>query len=192
MIVPAAVPIEAALVIVELSLVPASLIVPLFNAIAFAPIDSTSSASVAALPAAIVSENTNSLVPVPEAYDNEWLAFVSLTTVRVGVPPDVSTSTGSLNLALTCRVPPSDLSNAVVMNSISVMSAAPRRSANPQIATRPSGCALVLSLPLRAEPASRTQPLALANTCFFWAVVRFLGFDSSESVAPHKGIFFSL
>ena len=49
MIVPAAVPIEAALVIVELSLVPASLIVPLFNAIAFAPIDSTSSASVAAL-----------------------------------------------------------------------------------------------------------------------------------------------
>ena len=65
------------------------------------------------------------------------------------------------------------------------MSAAPILVDNSPIATRTSGSASVLSLPLRAEPASRTQPLALANTCFFWAVVRFLGFDSSESVAPH-------
>ena len=69
-IVPAAVPIEATLVIVDAVFVPLSLIVPPLSAVAFAPIDSTSPSSVAALPAAIVSENTNSLVPVPEAYDN--------------------------------------------------------------------------------------------------------------------------
>ena len=53
MIVPAAVPILAAEVIVELVDVPLSLIVPEFNAIALAPIDSTSFALVAALAAAI-------------------------------------------------------------------------------------------------------------------------------------------
>ena len=63
--------------------------------------------------------------------------------------------------------PPSDLSNAVDTNSISVMSAAPILVANPPIATNTSGVALVLSFPLRAEPASSTQPLALANTCYF-------------------------
>ena len=47
MIVPAAVPILAAEVIVELVDVPLSLIVPEFNAIALAPIDSTSFALVA-------------------------------------------------------------------------------------------------------------------------------------------------
>ena len=67
---PAAVPIAELFVIVALSEVPASLTVPLFNDIALAPIDKTSSASVAAFPAAIVNENTNSLVPVPLAYDN--------------------------------------------------------------------------------------------------------------------------
>ena len=64
---PAAVPIEAALVIVELVDVPASLIVPLFKLIAFAPTTRTSFAFVAALFCAITSVNTNSLVPVPDA-----------------------------------------------------------------------------------------------------------------------------
>jgi len=85
-------------------------------------------------------------------------------------------------------LPPSDLSNAVDLNSTSVISATPRLVANSPIATRTSGVALVLSFPLRAEPASSTQPLAFANTCFFSAVVKFLGLDSSESVAPHKGM----
>ena len=67
-IVPAAVPIAELLVIVALSVVPASLIVPEFNAIALVPTLNTSSAFVAALPAAIASENTSSLVPVPLAY----------------------------------------------------------------------------------------------------------------------------
>ena len=52
---PAAVPIAELFVIVALSEVPASLTVPLFNAIALVPIDNTSPASVASLPAAIVS-----------------------------------------------------------------------------------------------------------------------------------------
>ena len=102
MIVPAAVPIAAELVIVEAvfnsciirpavspsssmnssalpSLVPASktnfsvafsVMKPLFKAIAFAPIESTSPASVAALPAAIASSNVSLFVPEPLAYDN--------------------------------------------------------------------------------------------------------------------------
>ena len=60
------VPTLAALVIVELVDVPASLMVPPLSETAFAPNDSSSPAEVAALPAAIVSENTNSLLPVPE------------------------------------------------------------------------------------------------------------------------------
>ena len=67
-IVPAAVPIEAAFVIVESVLVPLSLTVPPFNAIALAPIDSMSPALVAALFAPIASWNLNSLLPEPDAY----------------------------------------------------------------------------------------------------------------------------
>ena len=52
--------------------------------------------------------------------------------------------------------------------------------------------ALVLPLPDSTEPASLTQPLAEAKTSFFSAVVKFLGFDSSASVAPHKLIVFLL
>ena len=66
-------------------------------------------------------------------------------------------------------LPPSDLSNDVILNSTSVISAAPILVANPPIATRTSGVALVLSFPLREpEPTvtTRTHPLALANTCF--------------------------
>ena len=67
MIDPAAVPIEAAFVIVDAVFVPASLIVePPFCASAFAPMTRTSSAFVAALPAAIVHLNTSSFVPVPD------------------------------------------------------------------------------------------------------------------------------
>ena len=69
-IVPAAVPILAAFVITALSVVPASLTVPPLSAIALAPIDRTSSASVAAFAAPIANVNTNSLVPVQLAYDN--------------------------------------------------------------------------------------------------------------------------
>ncbi len=65
---PAAVPIAELLVIVAFVEVPASLIVPEFKFIALAPITKTSSAFVAALAAPITSENTSSLVPVPEAY----------------------------------------------------------------------------------------------------------------------------
>ena len=63
---PAAVPIAEEFVIVELVVVPASLIVPLFNAVAFAPITRMSPAFVAALAAAIVHLNTISFVPVPD------------------------------------------------------------------------------------------------------------------------------
>ena len=67
-ILPAAVPIALEFVIVALVVdVATSLIVPEFNAIALAPITRISPALVAALAAPIVSENTNSLVPVPEA-----------------------------------------------------------------------------------------------------------------------------
>ena len=66
--------------------VPVSLIVPPFNATAFAPIESTSPAFVAAFAAAIANVNTNSLVPVPLAYDNVLFARWSLTTVNCGVP----------------------------------------------------------------------------------------------------------
>ena len=77
-----------------------------------------------------------------------------LVTAKVGVPPVVTTSTASLNLSLADRVPPSDLSNAVVIHSISVMSAAPILTANPPIATKTSGVAEVLPLPDNLEPAS--------------------------------------
>ena len=67
MIDPAAVPIEAAFVIVDAVFVPASLIVePPFCASAFAPITKTSFAFVAALLAAIVHQNVSSFVPVPD------------------------------------------------------------------------------------------------------------------------------
>ena len=45
-------------------------------------------------------------------------------------------------------LPPSDLSNAVDLNSIPVMSARPRLVANPPIAHKISGAAEVLSLPV--------------------------------------------
>ena len=63
---PAAVPIAAEFVIVDAVFVPASLIVPLFNASAFVPIVRTSFAFVAALPAAIVHLNVSSFEPVPD------------------------------------------------------------------------------------------------------------------------------
>ena len=47
-----------------------SVMKPLFKAIAFAPIESTSPASVAALAAAIASSNVSLFVPGPIAYDN--------------------------------------------------------------------------------------------------------------------------
>ena len=65
-IVPAAVPIPAAFVIVDVTLVPLSLTVPLFNDIAFAPTDNTSPALVAALAAAIGSTKVKRFVPVPD------------------------------------------------------------------------------------------------------------------------------
>ena len=110
-----------------------------------------SPALVAALPAPITNVNINSLVPVPLAYDNVWLALWSLVTVNCGVPV---TSTASLNLAVTDNVPPSDLSNAVILKSILVMSATPSLVAKPLSATSTSGVALVLSFPDRIEPAS--------------------------------------
>jgi hypothetical protein len=64
-IVPAAAPIAAELVIVDVVLVPLSLTVPPFNAMAFVPIDSMSPALVAASFAAIVSWNLNLLLPDP-------------------------------------------------------------------------------------------------------------------------------
>ena len=67
MIVPAAVPILAAEVIVDAVFVPASLIVPLFKFIGFVPIASMSPALVAAFAAAIANVNPHSLVPVPDA-----------------------------------------------------------------------------------------------------------------------------
>ena len=85
---PAAVPIAPLLVIVELVLVPLSLIVPEFKFIALAPITNTSSAFVAALPAAIASVNTSSLVPVPDAYGKlcgplpEPVPWLPLVTAR--------------------------------------------------------------------------------------------------------------
>ena len=67
MIDPAAVPIAAEFVIVDVVFVPASLIVdPPFCASAFAPITRTSFAFVALLLAAIVHLNTSSFVPVPD------------------------------------------------------------------------------------------------------------------------------
>ena len=110
-------------------LVPLSLIVPLFNATAFAPIESTSPALVAALAAAIANVNTNSFEPVPLAYESVWFARWSLTTVSCGVPV---TSTASLNTTVTESVPPSDLSNAVMFQSISVISAAPNAVVRPE------------------------------------------------------------
>ena len=54
-----------------------------------------------------------------------------------------------------------------------------------------SGSASVLPLPLQIDPASRAQPLLLAKTSFFSAVVKFFGLASSASVAPHKDIILS-
>ena len=102
-----------------------------------------------------------------------------LINLTASVTPYPVTSTASLNRSLADRVPPSDLSNAVVINSICVISALPSFTARPRSATNTSGLALVLPLPDRTEPASCTQPLALAKTSFFSAVVRFLGLDSS-------------
>ena len=99
--------------------------------------------------------------PLPEP--EPGLPFV---TARY-VPPDVSTTTGSLNLTLACNVPPSDLSKDVVINSISVISAAPNEADSPPIATKTSSSAEVLSFPDNAEPASLTQPFVLAKTSFF-------------------------
>ena len=94
------------------------------------PIDKISPAFVAALAAPITNVNINSLVPVPLAYDNVWFALWSLVTVNC-VPV---TSTASLNLAVTDNVPPSDLSNAVILKSILVMSAVPSLVVRPPIA----------------------------------------------------------
>ena len=80
----------------------------------------------------------------------------------------------------------------VVIHSTSVTSAAPIDTAKPLIATKTSGSAFTLPLPDKVDPASRTQPLAVANTSFFSAVVRFFGFDSSASDAPQSAMFFSL
>ena len=66
MIVPAAVPIATTLVIVALSVVPASLTVPPFNETGFATTLRTSFAFVAALLAPIVFLNTISFDPVPD------------------------------------------------------------------------------------------------------------------------------
>ena len=66
---PAAEPIPAELVIVELVLVPLSLTVPPFKAIAFAPTVNTSFAAVVVAPPPIVKLKVNSLVFDPEAYD---------------------------------------------------------------------------------------------------------------------------
>jgi hypothetical protein len=107
---PAAVPIAEELVIVELVDVPASLIVPLFKFIAFAPTVRISFAFVALLLCAITNVNTNSLVPVPLAYGKlcgprpDPVPWFPLVSARYGVPPDVSTSTASLNLARTDNV----------------------------------------------------------------------------------------
>ena len=95
-----------------------SLIVPLFKARQFAAIESTSSAFVAAFAAPISSSNVSLFVPEPLAYNKlcgprpepvPWLPFV---TARCGVPPSVATSTSSLNVTVTLKVPPSDLSNS--------------------------------------------------------------------------------
>ena len=69
---------------------------------------------------------------------------------------------------------------------------APNLTANPPIATKTSGVAEVLPFPDNLEPASLTQPFEEALTSNFSAVVKFLGLDSSESVAPHKLISYLL
>ena len=84
-----------------------SLIVPPARAMDWAPIDSISSALVAALPAAIASENTNLVVPDPLAYTRvcgplpDPLPWFPLVTASVGFPVTV---TNSLYLTLTDRV----------------------------------------------------------------------------------------
>ena len=124
--------------------VPASLIVPLFNAKQSAPNDNTSSSFVAALAAPITNENTNSFVPVPEAYANACGPLpvpepsFPLVAAKVGVQPVVTTATGSLNLTLADKVNPSDLSAVVVIHSISVISAAPSEADSPPSATKTS------------------------------------------------------
>ena len=86
------------------------------------------------------------------------LPWFPLVTAKYGVPPVVTTSTASLNLALTDRLNPADLSAAVVIHSNSVMSAEPSEVVNEPMATKTSGVALVLPLPDIVEPASIVQP----------------------------------
>ena len=58
-----------------------------------------------------------------------------MTTVNVGVPPSVATSTSSLKVTVTLNVPPSDLSKLSISKSIAVMSARFREVLNSPIAT---------------------------------------------------------
>ena len=58
----------------------------------------------------------------------------------------VTTSTASLYLTVADSVPPSDLSNVDMFQSILVIVAAPREVVKSLIATRTSGSAFVLSL----------------------------------------------
>ena len=85
-----------------------------------------------------------------------------MVTASVGVPPEVLTVTASLYLTLTDRVNPSDLSAVEVIHSTPVISAAPSDVDRLLIATKTSGSALALSLPLQIDPASRTQPPPVA------------------------------
>ena len=99
--------------------VPASLIVPLFRAVALVPIDTTSVAS--SSPDDHICVNTSSFVPVPEAYGRTILTLVlapalSFVTVSCGVPPVVTTSTASLKRTRTERGAAVAAAIAVVMN----------------------------------------------------------------------------
>ena len=103
-----------------------STIVPLLSDNGFAPKLNTSSALVAALAAAITRLNVSSFVVEPDAYDKtcgplpEPVPSFPLVTDNCGVPLTV---TFSLNITFADSVNPSDLSAAVVIQSISVMSA---------------------------------------------------------------------
>ena len=166
--------------IVELPPPAVSTIVPPFNETAFVPILSMSPADVAALPAAIARVNISSLLVEPLAYDNVWFALWSLTTVNCGVPDTV---TFSLKNTLTDSVPPSDLSNAVVTKSISVMSACPIPTArSAPVATR------ISSRFLEPTVFFRTQPSGFAIQFFSSAVFKYFGFDSSVADTPHYAI----
>ena len=94
--------------------------------------------------------------------------------------------TSSLNITLTDKVPPSDLSNAVETKSIFVISACPiptDRSA--PVATKISVRFL--------EPTVffRTQPSDLATQFFLSASESHYGLLSSASDTPHNAIFLS-